>query len=118
MQVPGWVICVRPCVKRAAPRVQNHLQHTCGPTWCSRKEIIDALGHGFAALCREKLLLFGDEHHHLGHFVERFLGVGKPTGQEGIPGTEPHVLVFQRQEWHHEVDEVLSEEVAVGITVL
>lgn len=91
---------------------------TCGPTSCSRKEIIDALGHGFAALCREKLLLFGDKHHHLGHLVKRCLGVGKPTGQEGIPCAELHMLVFQRQERHHEIDEVLSEEVAVGITVL
>lgn len=86
--------------------------------WCSRKEIIDALGHGFAALCREKLLLFGDKHHHLGHLVERCLGVGKAPGQEGVPCTEPHVLVLQGQERHHEINQVLPEELAVGITVL
>lgn len=98
--------------------MQNHLQHTCGPTWCSGKEVIDALGHGFAALCREKLLLFGDKHHHLGHLVQRRLSVGEPAGQESIPCTELHVVILQRQEWHQEIDEVLSEEVAVGITVL
>lgn len=94
--------------------MQNHLQHT----WCSRKEIIDALGHGFAALCREKLLLLGDKHHHLGHLVQRCLGVGDPPGQEGVPGTQLHVVIFQGQEGHHRVNQVLSEELAVGIAVL
>lgn len=98
--------------------MQNHLWHMCGPTWCSRKKIIDALGHGFAALCREKLLLFGDKHHHLGHLVQRCLGVGQPSGQEGVPSTELHVLILQRQERHHKINEVLSEELAVGVAVL
>ena len=98
--------------------MQNHLHHWCSPTWCSRKEVIDALGYRFAALCREKLLLFGDKHHHAGHLVEGCLGVRKSTGQESIPRAELHMVVLQGQEWHEEINEVLLEEVAAGITVL
>lgn len=98
--------------------MQNHLHHWCSPTWGSRKEVIDALGYRFAALCREKLLLFGHKHHHPGHLIKGCLCVWKSPGQESVLRAELHVVVLQGQEWHEEINEVLFEEVAVGITIL
>lgn len=107
------------CARGAAPSAEPPVTHWCSPpTWCSRKEVIDALGYRFTSLCREKLLLFGDKHHHPGHLVEGCLSVGKSTGQESIPHAELHVVVLQRQERHEEINEVLFEEVAAGITAL
>lgn len=98
--------------------MQNHLHQWCSPTWCSGKEVIDALGYRFAALCREKLLFCGDKHHHPGHLIKGCLGVRKSTGQESVPCAELHMVVLQGQERHKEINEVLFEEVAAGITIL
>lgn len=75
-----------------------------------RKEEVDPLGYGLAALGWEQSLFFGNIQHCLGHLIQSSFICLKPSCCIGVPRTQLHMPVLQRDERHKKVDQVAGHQ--------